>query len=48
MQTYTIRRDEDGIRIVSPDEMRDEKIAQGKDPDKAEGRFISRYCRYNS
>ena len=34
---FTIRRDEDGIRIVSPDEMRDEKIAQGKDPDKAEG-----------
>ena len=34
---YTIRRDEDGIRIVSPDERRDEKIAQGKDPDKEEG-----------
>ncbi len=34
---FTIRRDEDGIRIVTPDQMRDEKIAEGKDPDKAEG-----------
>ena len=34
---YTIRSDEDGIRIVSPDEMREEKIEEGKDPDKFEG-----------
>ena len=34
---YTIRSDEDGIRIVSPSEMREEKIEEGKDPDKFEG-----------